>query len=123
MNPRGVVVFKSSKEGVLLAAIIWLSGCQQPATTPPPPPASVTAPITGRISKKAVTVGNLVTGGGTTGGGAQATLLTTIVSVDPLYCYVNIPEDAFLKYHDLGEQERRAGVQNAKVPCYLQVGT
>ena len=56
----------------------------------------VTAPISGRISRKFVTVGNLVNGGA-----GQATQLTTIVSTDPLYCYVNIPGRAYLKYQAL----------------------
>jgi multidrug resistance efflux pump len=47
----------------------------------------VTAPISGRISRIFVTAGNLVTGGG-----GQTTLLTTIMSVDPIYCYVDADE-------------------------------
>ena len=39
------------------------------------------APITGLVSKIDVTVGNIVTGGVGTG-----TTLTTLVSVDPIYC-------------------------------------
>ncbi|MBI3445966.1 MAG: efflux RND transporter periplasmic adaptor subunit [Magnetospirillum sp.] len=42
----------------------------------------VTAPISGRISAKQVSVGNLVTGGPSI---ASPTLLTTIVSQDPIY--------------------------------------
>jgi len=49
----------------------------------------VQAPITGLVSKINVTVGNLVTGG--VGNG---TALTTLVSVDPLYCYVPVPDAA-----------------------------
>src|SRR6185369_16348407 len=43
----------------------------------------VRAPISGRISNARVTAGNLVTGGNT----SSTTVLTTIVSLDPLYCY------------------------------------
>src|SRR6266850_1679154 len=47
----------------------------------------VRAPITGRVSRMNVTVGNLVNGGA-----GQATALTTIVSIDPLYSYIDVPE-------------------------------
>ncbi|MGB6561544.1 MAG: efflux RND transporter periplasmic adaptor subunit, partial [Candidatus Binataceae bacterium] len=56
----------------------------------------VRAPITGRVSRMNVTVGNLVNGGS-----GQATALTTIVSIDPLYCYINVPESAALRYQEL----------------------
>src|SRR5262249_51357085 len=46
----------------------------------------VTAPISGRISRYQVTVGNLVQSGDQNGG----TLLTTIMSVDPMYAYFDI---------------------------------
>jgi RND family efflux transporter MFP subunit len=76
----------------------------------------VTAPITGRISRIDVTVGNLVNGGA-----GLATQLTTIVSTDPLYCYVPVPEDAYLKYHTLLELEQQEGQHISKVPCYLDI--
>jgi multidrug efflux system membrane fusion protein len=41
-----------------------------------------------------VTVGNLVQGGGA----APATVLATLVSVDPVYCYFDVREDSFLRY-------------------------
>ena len=53
----------------------------------------VRAPITGRVSRAEVTAGNLVQGGP-----AAATLLTTIVSVDPIYVYFDSDEKAYLKY-------------------------
>src|SRR5260370_36503067 len=43
----------------------------------------VTAPVSGRVSRFVVTVGNLVQSGDQNGG----TLLTTILSVDPMYAY------------------------------------
>jgi gold/copper resistance efflux system membrane fusion protein len=52
----------------------------------------VVAPITGRVDRMLVTEGNLVSGGGT----GSATLLTTIVSVNPLYAYFDIDEATFL---------------------------
>ena len=53
----------------------------------------VTAPITGRVSRDQVSVGNLVSGGG-----SGATLLTTIVSLDPIHFYFDADEAAYLRY-------------------------
>jgi RND family efflux transporter MFP subunit len=52
----------------------------------------VRAPISGRISRNFVSVGNLINGGA-----AQSTLLTTIVSLDPIYCYFETDERAYLR--------------------------
>lgn len=54
----------------------------------------VTAPVGGRISKREVSVGNLVSGGS----GNGTTLLTTIVSLDPVYLDFDMSESQFLKY-------------------------
>ena len=53
----------------------------------------VRAPITGRVSRAEVTSGNLVQAGP-----PAATLLTTIVSLDPIYVYFDSDEQAYLKY-------------------------
>jgi len=62
-------------------------------------------PISGRVSRINVTVGNQVNGGAGTG---QATLLTTIVSVDPITAMLPIPERAFLRYQDYASKSRHA---------------
>lgn len=54
----------------------------------------VTAPISGRISQREISVGNLVIGGSTAGAG----LLTTIVSLDPIYFEFDMSEAYFLRY-------------------------
>src|ERR1700741_1506903 len=54
----------------------------------------VTAPISGRIGRNAVTEGNLVAGGS----GGNATLLTTIVPLDPIYLDFDVSESDFLAY-------------------------
>ncbi|MFU0506357.1 efflux RND transporter periplasmic adaptor subunit [Pseudaminobacter sp. NGMCC 1.201702] len=54
----------------------------------------VTAPIAGRVDRILVTEGNLVTGGNA----GAATLLTTIVSTDPLYVYFDIDEATYLGF-------------------------
>jgi RND family efflux transporter MFP subunit len=55
----------------------------------------VTAPIGGRISRHEVSIGNLVSGGAS---GATPTLLTTIVSLDPIYAYFDMSEAQYLSY-------------------------
>ena len=75
----------------------------------------VTAPITGRISKAVVTTGNLVSGGGST-----ATLLTTIVSIHPIYVSFDGDEQVYLKY---GELARRGdGTAKPQVANAVQMG-
>jgi multidrug efflux system membrane fusion protein len=74
----------------------------------------VVAPITGRISRKDITPGNLITGGG-----GQATLLTTITSIDPIYCYVDADERSVLKYQRLAQEGKRISARDARIPCFL----
>lgn len=76
----------------------------------------VIAPISGRISRKEVTAGNLVTGGV-----GQGTLLTTIVSVDPMYCYVDVDEHSILKYQELARLKKRVSARDARIPTFLQL--
>jgi RND family efflux transporter MFP subunit len=76
----------------------------------------VRAPITGRVSRINVTVGNLINGGA-----GQATPLTTVVSIDPLYSYLNVPEGTALHYQELALQEKRGNVAGARVPCILRL--
>jgi RND family efflux transporter MFP subunit len=53
----------------------------------------IVAPIGGRISRREVSVGNLVSGAEN-----SSTLLTTIVSVDPIYFEFDVSEAAYLAY-------------------------
>lgn len=65
----------------------------------------ITAPIDGRLSRALVTEGNLVSGGP-----GVSTLLTTLVSVDPIYAYVDVDERTILKYQQLDRHgERNSG--------------
>jgi RND family efflux transporter MFP subunit len=57
----------------------------------------VTAPVSGRVSTHEVSVGNLVMGG--TGG--STTLLTTIVSLDPIWLSFNVSEGDGMTYKRL----------------------
>jgi len=76
----------------------------------------VVAPITGRVSKKIVTPGNLISGGS-----GQTTLLTTIESIDPMYCYVDVDERSILKYVKLDREKKRISARNQPIPTYLEL--
>src|SRR3546814_18191938 len=66
----------------------------------------IRAPISGRIDRHRISIGNLVE--------PNATILTSIVSLDPIYFYFDIDERSFLAYaRDARErgrsEERRVG--------------
>ncbi|AYG10799.1 efflux RND transporter periplasmic adaptor subunit [Pseudomonas fluorescens] len=67
----------------------------------------VTSPISGRVSRAAITAGNLVT--------ADVTELTSVVSTDKVYAYFDADERVYLKYTELARQGRRG----ATTPVYL----
>jgi RND family efflux transporter MFP subunit len=60
----------------------------------------ITAPISGRMSRTLVTPGNFVSGGGSDTG---STILTTIVTQDPIYIYFDVSENNALKYQRLAK--------------------
>ena len=64
----------------------------------------VRAPIDGRAGRALVTEGNLAQ--------ADGTLLTTLVSQDPMYVYFESDEQAFLRYGALARKGERDGVRN-----------
>ncbi|MBL8269858.1 efflux RND transporter periplasmic adaptor subunit [Steroidobacter sp.] len=74
----------------------------------------VTAPISGRVSRAVVTAGNLVTGGST-----QATLLTTVVSIDPIYVTFEGDEQVYLKYTELARRGDRPSSRDAANPVLM----
>jgi RND family efflux transporter MFP subunit len=71
------------------------------------------APISGRIGRALVTGGNLISGGF---GAAESTMLTTIVSQDPLHCYVDVDERSILKYLQLRREGKRVSARDAEIP-------
>jgi RND family efflux transporter MFP subunit len=73
----------------------------------------IRAPISGRIGRAFVTEGNLISGGL---GGTGSTLLTTLVSQDPLYCYVDVDERSILKYLRLRKEGKRVSALDAEIP-------
>jgi membrane fusion protein, multidrug efflux system len=74
----------------------------------------VTAPITGRVGRAIVTEGNLVS----TGPG-EATLLTTLVSIDPIHAHFDADEQIFLKYIDLAKQGKRENARAMHHPIRM----
>jgi RND family efflux transporter MFP subunit len=74
----------------------------------------ITAPISGRISKAVVTAGNLVTGGSN-----AATLLTTVVSLDPMYVTFEGDEQIYLKYAELSRRGERPSSRDAANPVLM----
>ncbi len=74
----------------------------------------IRAPISGRISNARVTEGNLVTGGT-----RDATLLTTIVALDPIYCYIDVDERSSLKYRQMYKAGERKSALFGEVPAEM----
>jgi RND family efflux transporter MFP subunit len=74
--------------------------------------ATVRAPISGRVSDRRIDAGNLVSGEN----GAQATLLTTINAVDPIYFNFDASEALFLRT----QRERQGSHAPANVQVRLQ---
>lgn len=60
----------------------------------------ISSPIDGRISRSQVTSGNWISAGAA----ANATLLTSIVSQNPVYVYFDVSENNYLKYKRLAER-------------------
>jgi Membrane-fusion protein len=49
-------------------------------------------------------------------------LLTTVVSVDPIYAKVDADENAVLKYVKLSEEGKRVSARTAKIPAWIELG-
>jgi RND family efflux transporter MFP subunit len=75
----------------------------------------VRAPVAGRVGRKLVTEGNLINGGV----GTQGTLLTTIVSLDPIYAYFDADEGSVLKYSRLARTGQRPSSRDHRNPVRL----
>lgn len=67
----------------------------------------VRSPMNGRISRKLVSVGNLIAGGDN-----SATLLTSVVSIDPIDVYFDIDEQTYLRYGRLVVEGKRPSADN-----------
>jgi multidrug resistance efflux pump len=74
----------------------------------------VRAPIDGRASRALLTAGNYVSG---IAGGAS--LLTKLVSVDPIYVYADVNENSLLKFNALADERKAGGYQ--AIPVELEL--
>jgi len=74
----------------------------------------VTSPVTGRVSRAEVTRGNLVTGGNNGG-----TLLSSVVSMDPIYLYFDSDEQAYLRYAQMARRGERTSQHDAGNPVNI----
>jgi RND family efflux transporter MFP subunit len=75
----------------------------------------VSAPINGRVSRYVVTVGNLIQAGESGG----STLLTTIVSVDPMYAYFDVDELTALRVRKLARAGKSDSPRDGGYPVSL----
>jgi RND family efflux transporter MFP subunit len=75
----------------------------------------VVAPVSGRVSRYVVTVGNLIRSGDQNGG----TLLTTIVSMDPMYAYFDVDEHTVLRVRQLVREGKADSPRDSEVMVWL----
>jgi multidrug efflux system membrane fusion protein len=79
----------------------------------------VKAPFAGRLSRTQVNLGDLINSGG------GDTLLTTIVSVGPVYVYFNIDERSLLRYRKDFQKQKKDNnaadphIADLKIPVYV----
>jgi RND family efflux transporter MFP subunit len=74
----------------------------------------VRSPIAGRVSRAEVTEGNLVQAGP-----PEATLLTRVVSLDPIYAYFDGDEQTYLAFRELARSGDGGGSHHARIPVFL----
>lgn len=77
----------------------------------------IKSPIDGRVSDARITLGNLVQPGA-----GPESVLTTVVSVDPIYAKIDADENAVLKYVKLSEEGRRISARKEKIPAFVELG-
>jgi RND family efflux transporter MFP subunit len=65
----------------------------------------ITAPVAGRISRSSVSAGSWVSAGAA----SNASLMTTIVSEDPIHVYYDIPENNWIKYRRMIDAGQKQG--------------
>src|SRR6266850_755416 len=77
----------------------------------------IKSPIDGRVSDARITLGNLVQPGA-----GPENVLTTVVSVDPIYAKMDADENAVLKYVKLSEEGKRVSARTKKIPAWIELG-
>ena len=77
---------------------------------------TIRSPIDGRMSRALITEGNFVSG--YTG---MSVVLATIVSVDPVYVYADVDENALLKFNALSRANKISSNGSGQVPVELEL--
>ncbi len=73
----------------------------------------IIAPIDGRVSREQVTVGNLVT--------TDVTVLTNIVSVDPIYAYADVDERTVIAYQHMIQEGKVKDARESTIQVGVQL--
>jgi RND family efflux transporter MFP subunit len=102
---QGSAAAKSSAEAAKNSAALNLEFTQ------------IKSPIDGRVSDARITLGNLVQPGA-----GPESVLTTVVSVDPIYVKVDADENAVLKYVKLSSEGKRVSARTKKIPAFVELG-
>jgi RND family efflux transporter MFP subunit len=76
----------------------------------------IMAPVAGRVGRREVSVGNLVSGGAGNGN----TLLTTVVSIDPIWFVFDISESDLVAYQRAVQSGRLTSTRDA-IPVYARL--
>jgi RND family efflux transporter MFP subunit len=79
----------------------------------------VVAPISGRVGRMIVTEGNLIQSGENGGG----TLLTTLVSVDPIYAYFDVDEHTVLRVREMIREGKVQSAREGQWPVFLELAS
>jgi RND family efflux transporter MFP subunit len=77
----------------------------------------ITAPLSGRVGRHEVSIGNLVTGGA----GGTTTLLTTIVSLDPIHFVFDMSEADYLSYQRAVTAGKLGSTRDGKLPAEVRL--
>ena len=77
----------------------------------------IRSPIDGRVSNERITAGNLVQPGS-----GPESVLTTVVSIDPIYVLIDADENMVLKYVRLNDEGKRKTAREAQVPAFVELG-
>jgi RND family efflux transporter MFP subunit len=73
----------------------------------------IISPIDGRVSREDVTIGNLVA--------SDSTVLTNIVSVDPIYAYADVDEAAVINYQKLIAEGKVKSARDTSVAVDIEL--
>src|SRR5712671_4740333 len=102
---QGAAASKSSAEAAKNSAALNLDFTQ------------IKSPVDGRVSDQRITVGNLVQPGA-----GPESVLTTVVSIDPIYVKVDADENTVLKYVKLNDEGKRTTARESKIPAFVELG-